>query len=164
MHTRIPTWENSTCRVRTATDHDKLAEMDRPKKAQMKEYADKRQRAQPSTIRVGDWVLVRREQRRKSDILYQKHPLQVISRKGTMVTAASEYKRETRNIAHFKKCNAPPKEATSGGDSNATQYVPTPASRLVLVISSAVGEPTPLTSASRPQHSRRKPAWLIEEI
>ncbi|KAJ1203426.1 hypothetical protein NDU88_007212 [Pleurodeles waltl] len=143
--TRIPTWENLTRRVRTAADHDKLAEMDRTKKAQMKEYTDKRRRAQPSIIREGDWILIRREQRRKSDSRYHKHPLQVIGQKGTMVTAASEDKRVTRKFAHFKKCNAPPKEVTSGGDSDATEDAPTPASRQGLFISSAVREPTSLT-------------------
>ncbi|KAJ1173154.1 hypothetical protein NDU88_004995 [Pleurodeles waltl] len=138
----------STPRVRTATDNDELAEVDRTNKAQMKEYADKRQRAQPSTIHEGDRVLVRLEQRRKSDSWYHKHPPQVISQKATMVTAASEDKRVIRNIAHFKKYNAPLKEATSGGDSNTTEDAPTPTSRLGLVISSAVGETTPLTSAS----------------
>ncbi|KAJ1177842.1 hypothetical protein NDU88_003094 [Pleurodeles waltl] len=130
----------------------------------MKEYADRHQRAQLSTIREGVWVLVRREQKRKSDSQYHKNPLHVVNQKGTIVLAASEVKRATWNIAHFKKCNAPPKEATSGGDSDATEDAPTTASRTGLFLSSAVGEPTPLTSASRPQRARRRPLQLLREI
>ncbi|KAJ1114317.1 hypothetical protein NDU88_002555 [Pleurodeles waltl] len=138
--------------------------MDRTKKAQMKVYADKRRRAQTSTIREGDWVLTRREQRRKLDSRYHKHPLQVISQKGKMVTAASEVKKLMQNIIHFKKCNASPKEAALEEDSDDTECVPTPASVPGLVISSAVGETTQRTSASRPQQARRTPARLINEI
>ncbi|KAJ1084187.1 hypothetical protein NDU88_004339 [Pleurodeles waltl] len=57
--TRIPTWENSARHVQQGTDHDELWEMDRTKKAKMKEYVDKHRRAQPSTVQEGDWVLAR---------------------------------------------------------------------------------------------------------
>ncbi|KAJ1155810.1 hypothetical protein NDU88_008535 [Pleurodeles waltl] len=67
VRTRIPTWENTASHVQQATDPDELAEMDRTKKPKLKEYADRRWRAQQSTVRKGDWVLVRQEQKRKSD-------------------------------------------------------------------------------------------------
>ncbi|KAJ1162521.1 hypothetical protein NDU88_002989 [Pleurodeles waltl] len=164
VRTRIPIWESSAHHVQQASDHDELAEIDRTKKAKIKKYANMRQRAQPSTVQEGDWVLFRQEQKRKSDSQYHEHPLQVTSRKGTIVTAVSEDKRVTRNITHFRKCNLPPKQATLGVNYNVTEDAPTPVTRMSTPLSSAVGEPTPPTSASRPQCARHKHARLIEEI
>ncbi|KAJ1139698.1 hypothetical protein NDU88_006065 [Pleurodeles waltl] len=109
--------------------HGELAKGDRTKKAKMKEYADRRQRAQLSTVQEGDWVLIRQEQKRKLDSLYHEHPLQVTNRKGTMVMAVSDDKRVTQNITHFRKCNPSPKEALSGVDSDVTEDASTPVMR-----------------------------------
>ncbi|KAJ1143777.1 hypothetical protein NDU88_010081 [Pleurodeles waltl] len=121
--------------------------MDRTKKAKMKEYGDRHWRAQPSTAHEGDWILVRQEKMRKSDSQYNEYPLKV-NQKGTMVTAVSDDEGVTENITHFKKCNTPPKQATSEVDSDVTEEAPTSAMRLGPPLSSAVGEPTLPTSAS----------------
>ncbi|KAJ1178129.1 hypothetical protein NDU88_003376 [Pleurodeles waltl] len=50
VRTIIHTWEKSVRYAWQVTEHDELAEMDRAKKAKIKEYADRRRRAQSSTV------------------------------------------------------------------------------------------------------------------
>ncbi|KAJ1131525.1 hypothetical protein NDU88_009861 [Pleurodeles waltl] len=159
VHTRIPTWENSAQHVQQATDLAELVEMDRTKKAKMKEYADRCQRAQLLTDHKGDWVFVRQEQKRKSASRY---PLQIPKWKGRMATVVSDDKRVTWDITRFKKRNTPPKEAMSGVDSDVTKDTPTPATSWGPPFLSAVGEPTPSSSVSRPQRAHCRPVRIIE--
>ncbi|KAJ1085421.1 hypothetical protein NDU88_005553 [Pleurodeles waltl] len=93
VRTRIPIWEKSARCLWQAPDHKELAELGRTKKAKMKEYEDSRRREKPSTVQEGGWVLVRQEQKRKSDSPYHEYPLQVANLKSTLVTAASMIRR-----------------------------------------------------------------------
>ena len=69
----------------------------------MKEYADRKNYVKPSDIRVGDTVLVKRDNSyRKSLTPYDPKPYEVTERKGSMVTASSGEKVVTRNSSFFK--------------------------------------------------------------
>ncbi|KAJ1154707.1 hypothetical protein NDU88_007450 [Pleurodeles waltl] len=91
---RIPTWENSASHAHQTPDHEKLVELDQTKKAKMKEYADACGKARPSTVQEGDWMLVRQEQKKKTDSRHCEQPLQVTVLKGTTVTAVSDNKQD----------------------------------------------------------------------
>ncbi|KAJ1123397.1 hypothetical protein NDU88_001867 [Pleurodeles waltl] len=152
MHTRIPIWKKSACFVWQAPDYEELAELDRTK-AKMKEYADSVRRANRSTVQEGDWVLVRQEQKRKSDSQYHEHPLKVTKQKGAMITAASDDNRITLNITQFRKCNPLPKGSVSGVKGDVTKNTPVPVKRPDPTLCSTMGELTDPTSASQPQRA-----------
>lgn len=146
------------------SDHETLVDLDRVKKAKMKEYADNCQHAKVSDIQEGDWVLVRQEQRAKTDSRYCHHPLQVTRRKGTMIRAASKTKRITRNVSHFKKCNpaaytrAEEPECDTDESSRESEDREEPE---ITVSPRELREELP---ARRPQRAIRKSARLIEEF
>lgn len=73
----------------------------------MKEYADRIRRAQKSTLKVGQTVLLKQEKRNKFSTRYDHRPFRVIALKGTMVTAERAGVRRTRHISHFKPYNGP---------------------------------------------------------
>ena len=77
-----------------------VIENDANAKAKMKAHADKR--AQTSTMKVGDLVLVRQRKQNKLSTRYNPNPFSVIRIKGTMVTARRKDKYITRNSSHFK--------------------------------------------------------------
>ena len=68
----------------------------------MKEYQDKKRDAKTTVIKVGDQVLVKQKKTTVKPF-YDSKPYQVISVKGTMVTAARNNKSVTRNVSKFCK-------------------------------------------------------------
>ena len=70
-----------------------------------KQYADRRKRhSKPSTIDVGDTVLVRQEKLNKLTTKFNQTPYTVINRKGSEVTARNRNNHIVRsNVSHFKK-------------------------------------------------------------
>lgn len=71
--------------------------------AHAKAYADRRRRTQPSSLAVGDTVLVRQRKRNKLTPYYDPTPYTVITVKGAMITARRPGHQMVRNSSFFKK-------------------------------------------------------------
>ena len=71
-------------------------------KEKMKEYADAKQRARPSQLKVGDTVLARQRKQKKFCTRFDPVPFKVVRKRGTMITASCNGKYITRNASHFK--------------------------------------------------------------
>ena len=91
--------------TRVSELHEKLQRRDTANKAKSKDYSDKRRNAKPSQLQVGEIVLVRQPRRNKLTP-FDPRPLEVVRRKGTLVTAKRGMYTITRNISHFKRLNA----------------------------------------------------------
>lgn len=96
MKTKLP-------HVSEPVANDQLKKRDAAAKNKMKEYADKRRRAKPSELKVGDGVLVRQDPRNKLTPHYHPEPYKVVEKKGAMITAERKGHRVTRNATRFKK-------------------------------------------------------------
>lgn len=84
---------------------------DEQAKLKMKLYADSKAYIKPSTIQVGDPVLVRDPGLSKSKTPYNPVPLTVVEKKGSMVTAKRGNQRVTRNSSFFKPAPRHPSDA-----------------------------------------------------
>lgn len=89
-----------------ATADKELRAKDTEAKQKMKEQADKRVRAQQSSIATGDKVLVRQKKRNKFSTRFDPSPYVVVDVKGTMVTAVRDEKYITRNVSQFKRIDS----------------------------------------------------------
>nr|XP_034319592.1 uncharacterized protein K02A2.6-like [Crassostrea gigas] len=76
---------------------------DENQKQKMKHYADKKNNAKHSSLRKGDRVIVQQKKRNKLSTPYEIEPLEVIGKKGSMITASNENKTVTRNSSAFKE-------------------------------------------------------------
>ena len=85
---------------------------DEEAKAKMKVHADTRFKAKPSSINVGDLVLVRQRKENKLSTHFNPSPFRVTSKKGTKITARRNGKHITRNTSHFKLIDPESKEMT----------------------------------------------------
>ena len=130
------------------TDTDRkemIAERDAVRKLKEKEYADKRRRATPSNIMVGDQVLVKQLHREnKLTPTFDPTPYEVIRREGNAVIVQSPNgPQRMRNTAHVKKFIPPipdpqveaeisvPRNGEMLGDNEVTVEGPTTTSRLI---------------------------------
>ncbi|XP_045178028.1 uncharacterized protein K02A2.6-like [Mercenaria mercenaria] len=95
VKTKLPsmTFEKQDTDVR---DRDSLS------KSKNKIYADKNRRAQPSALKIGDRVLLKREQRNKFETMFDPTPGIVIARKGSMLTIKHRGKEITRDVSKFR--------------------------------------------------------------
>ena len=82
--------------------HRTAASFDHQWKTKMKEYTDRRRHVKEPTIAVGDIVLMKKRNRDKFSTRYEPNPFQVISVKGTQVTAERSGLQRTRHISYFK--------------------------------------------------------------
>jgi hypothetical protein len=71
--------------------------------AHAKAYADRRRRTQPSSLTVGDTVLVRQRKRNKLTPYYDPTPYTVITVEGAMITVRRPGHQMVRNSSFFKK-------------------------------------------------------------
>ncbi|XP_041453633.1 uncharacterized protein LOC121406829 [Lytechinus variegatus] len=97
-----------------AANHDKANKNDAIAKEKQKSNADKRLRTAECDLSVGDIVIVRRDMYHdKLTSPYDPKPLQIIVRKGNMITAKclSTFRRVTRNVANFKRSPMQPMPA-----------------------------------------------------
>jgi transposase InsO family protein len=67
-----------------------------------KNYNDEKRRAKPSTIKVGDFVLLLATRSHKSDPWYEKEPYEVIALNGTMATIKNNRRELARNVSFLK--------------------------------------------------------------
>jgi hypothetical protein len=69
----------------------------------MKSYSDKRNRAKPNNITLGDTVLLRQPKLNKLSTPFDPEPFRVVAVKDSMITARNKLKTVTRNSSFFKK-------------------------------------------------------------
>ena len=73
-------------------------------KSMMKQYADQRNRAVTTNIKIGDTVLLRKDNKcEKSSTPFHTTPYEVINKKGNMVTCQAGGRNVTRNVTWFRK-------------------------------------------------------------
>ena len=86
--------------------HSQATRNDMHAKQAMKQYTDQRNHAKYSTIQEGDTVLMRNARKDKLSPIFNPSPLQVIHRKGNMITARRGDVDITRNVSFFKPATA----------------------------------------------------------
>ena len=72
-------------------------------KQKMKQYADNSATVHPSSLQIGDVVLVKQPKQNKLTAPYDPKQYVIVEKKGSMVTAEREDKRIVRNSSHFKR-------------------------------------------------------------
>ena len=73
-----------------------------------KQYADRRRRTKPSDLKVGDYVLVKQDQRNKLTATFSETQYTVTERNNSQVTATNKQGHTvTRNVSHFKRITMP---------------------------------------------------------
>ena len=100
-----------------------VAKFNREAMRAAKSYADKKRNAVPSSIRVGDSVLVRQRKLNKLTPPYDPSPYRVVAVKGSMVTAMRRGREIVRNSSFFKlvphskppRCTSVPKHGSKTG-------------------------------------------------
>lgn len=80
-----------------------IRKQDEKRKQQMKYYADKRNNAKQSHLKEGDKVIVKQKKHNKLSTPYEIEPLEIIAKKGSMITATNNNKTVTRNSSSFKE-------------------------------------------------------------
>lgn len=98
---RLPHVEHT---INIQATRDQAIAKDAQAKMRMKTYADARRHAQPSTIQIGDKVLVKQPRANKLSTGFDNQPRRVTHVKGSMVTATrADGHSITRNIGSFFK-------------------------------------------------------------
>ena len=83
--------------------HKQAQTKDKKRREYNKQYADRKRHTKPSTIDMGDTVLVRQEKQNKFTTKFNQTPYTVINQKGSEVTARSKNNHIVRrNILHSK--------------------------------------------------------------
>ena len=83
-----------------------VRQTDAKRKEQMKEYADTRNHARDSDLKVGDQVLIKQPKQNKMSTPFNPEPFQITEKKGSMITAQNAQKAVTRNTSFFKKISS----------------------------------------------------------
>ena len=83
-------------------------------KMKIKEYADKKSKAEVSNLQIGDLVLIRQRKQNKLSTKFNSSPFRVVRKKETMVTAVRRGKYVTRNVSQFKRVDSSTEAETSG--------------------------------------------------
>ncbi|CAH1250556.1 NYNRIN [Branchiostoma lanceolatum] len=79
---------------------------DNATKRKMKEYTDRKRKARPNNLRLGDTVLVRQPRQNTLTAAYDHQPYLITNKKGTLITANRDGKETTRHSTMFKKIPA----------------------------------------------------------
>ena len=118
--TRLPEMQNDD---QSTPLQDAARETDRLKKEKMKQYADRKNNAKSSRLRLGDKVLVQKPRANKLSSFYDPHPYIVTRINGSMITATRENHEITRNSSHFKKVDtgSPPSPPTASANEEAEE-------------------------------------------
>lgn len=69
----------------------------------MKGYADKQNHAKHSDLEIGDRVLVKQPKHNKLSTPFSPEPMEIMEKKGSMITAQNADRSVTRNSSFFKK-------------------------------------------------------------
>lgn len=109
-------------------------------------------------------MVVKQEQSRKTDCRFKDEPLVITQQKGTMVTAASDKRKITRNVSHFQKCTPGLKEALEqDGDIPDTQG-PSQVATIQRLDQQTEAELDAGGMSLRPRRNIHRPKRLIEEL
>ena len=158
-------------------DDSRMRAKDKQEKERMKRNADKHARGQ-TDLQIGDFVLVQQPKQNKLTTPYKPKPCEVVSVKGTMITArGSQGELVTRNRSHFSKLpgSVPHLTQHTGTESDELddelpskpqlRYPParTPAGQEARY----VPRPKPLNVVNprkNPVRTRKKPAYLSDFV
>jgi hypothetical protein len=69
-------------------------------KMKMKQYADDKSGARENDLEVGDYVLVKQNKTNKLSTPCNPNPMEVVNKKGTMITVRNDHREITRNASH----------------------------------------------------------------
>ena len=104
MHTKLP-------EVTTHCSDAEIQGRDRTGKVNKKKHADNKRYIKPSTVKEGDTVFIRRDDsKKKCNTPYDRRPLIVVEKKGSMVTAQDDSISITKNSSFFKSVPAAAEE------------------------------------------------------
>ena len=84
-----------------------LIAQDRKMKLKNKQYSDQKRNAKPRNIRIGDTVLIKRQQYGKMQTPFHEKPGIIVKINGSMITIDQDGKIITRDISHFKNVPKP---------------------------------------------------------
>ena len=102
--------------------------------AQSKAYQDKKRNTKPSSLALGDTVLIRQQKRNKLTPYYNPRPYKIVGVKGSMVTASRDGKTIVRNSSFFKKIPpSAPLQDSSPVPKRQSKSVPPPSTSVVCV-------------------------------
>ena len=119
VRNKLPHMANENSRKKTYIEATVQTNDDKAKE-KMKQHADRRSRAKPAELTIGDKVLVKQRKSNKLTTRFDPNPFMVVRLKGTMVTASRNGKYITRNISHFKKFNQQGNDQERTDDANQT--------------------------------------------
>ena len=105
IRTRLPEPEVTVPNIDAELRHN-----DFERKTKMKLYADNKRHTRVSDLQVGDSVLVRQPKENKLTTPFNPQPLEVIQKKGSMITAGNSRRSITRNSSFFKRIPTPDQE------------------------------------------------------
>ena len=80
-----------------------VRQTDANRKERMKGYADKHNHAKHSDLEIGDRVLVKQPKHNKLSTPFSPEPMEIMEKKGSMITAQNADRSVTRNSSFFKK-------------------------------------------------------------
>ncbi|XP_053380302.1 uncharacterized protein K02A2.6-like [Mercenaria mercenaria] len=142
--------------------HKKARQSDKKAKQKMKSYADTRRHAKPSNLKIGDTVLVKQKEDNKLTPPFDPRPYEIISKKGTMITAKREDKQITRNSSEFKNVENPPPlpSSSSSIDNDNIINIPTRNNS----DSSLTRDSTNSQPVRRSQRERKPPEYLKDYV
>ena len=93
---------------KTINRHKEAVENERLRAEYDKVYADKKRHAKPCNIKVGDYVLIKKDKQNKLTPRFNEKPLIVVHRNKSRITVEDNDKRKiTRNVSHFKRILIP---------------------------------------------------------
>ena len=140
----------------------------------MKQNHDKNPNVEPSTLKIGDNALIK-----KTGSVFDKEPVEIVKKKGSMITAKHGDRLNTRNSSFFKKAKFKPSplydrpndelfsddndSVISSAKSNSTQTPPNMlrSQETSTNIPSTVSHPTVMRRSTR---QPKRPNRLIETI
>ncbi|KAK3738181.1 hypothetical protein QZH41_007180 [Actinostola sp. cb2023] len=163
MNNKLPEAPRSPPDLKEIRQRDNLA------KAKMKAYADAKAYVKPSSISVGDSVLVKRNPSdKKSQPPYRPEHFVVTQKKGSMVTAKGDSKTITRNSSFFKQVPATSSHDNHDEHSYAEEeeaMVQPPGGKKVDEHKTPeISTPEVATERRYPQRNRRPPSYLKDYL
>ena len=112
----------------TKTSNAAVSEFNRQAMQKAKEYADQKRKTVPSSLSIGDSVLVRQPKKNKLSSYYDPRPYRIVAIKGTMVSAKRVGHSIVRNAAFFKKIPTPKVSRRASANSAPQSRLPAAAS------------------------------------
>jgi hypothetical protein len=99
---------------------------DEQAKMKMKQYADDKFGARENNLEVADYVLVKQYKTNNLSVPYNPNAMEVVNKKGTMITARNDHRQITRNASHFKEIKTEDDAEDKNDDDSQTQPSPKP--------------------------------------